>query len=391
MASSQQPTLEAFTAGTTEETVTQTVVAPLETSNIKRQKVESVVNEFAEMCSYMGDMMASIPPHERSPMNSTLYRLLTDEFPGETRLSAAKVVLSASRHVAAAHQSAQALGGEAELPTFGDEQFFMLDSQQFELSQNERGYGLKARFIPYDPVWFHINPRPFVQEHVERICDGDASPGTAELRLEGDDGVSLHLPVSWDVEVFEPAEVNTSVGVDIGENVIYAAAVVDGSGDVADVEMQRGDRFRHYRTELQQRRDRLQEKGDLRGVRQTRGDQERYTEQVLDTASQQIVDKAVEHAPSVIKIEDLTHYRTQARDPIHDWPFALLQEKIAYKAKAAGIPVQTVDPAHSSVTCRQCGQTDREYRDGSDFECRVCGYTVHADVNAAINLANSVP
>jgi IS605 OrfB family transposase len=151
--------------------------------------------------------------------------------------------------------------------------------------------------------------------------------------------------------------------------------------------MEPGREFRHYRERLQEKRDRLGEQGDLRGLRKTRDEQRRYTEQVLDTASREIVDLAVEHAPAKLRLEDLTHYRETAADPIHDWPFAELQGKIAYKAKAEGIPVETVNPRNTSVTCRKCGQTNREYRDGDEFSCTRCGYEVHADVNAAINIA----
>ena len=389
MATNSQQTLTAFTAGTGTQSVTQTVVAPLETSNTKTEKVATVVDEFAEMCSYLGDMMASIEPHERTPNNPALYRLVTREFPGDDRTAGAKVALAATRHVAAGYQSFHARNDGGERPEFGDESFFQLDSQQFEIVENDRGFGIKARFIPYDPVWFHIDPRPYVRDYLDRICNGDAAAGTAEFRLHDDGGVSLHLPVSWDVDVYEPGEVSRTIGVDIGESVIYAAAVVDGSGDVSGVEMERGAEFRHYRERLQEKRDRLQQAGDLRGIKATREDQRRYTEQVLDTASREIVDLAVEHAPVAIQLEDLTHYRETARDPIHDWPFAKLQEKIAYKATAEGIPVEFVDPAYTSVTCRKCGQTNREYRDGTDFSCTRCGYEVHADVNAAINVATA--
>jgi len=389
MATNSQKSLSAFTAGTGTETVTQTIVAPLETSNTKTAKVATVVEEFAEMCSYLGDMMASIDPHRRKRNNAALYRLVTREFPSEDRTAAAKVATGAKDHVVATYESYHARNDGGDRPTFGDGSFFRIDSQQFEIAENDRGFGIKARFIPYDPVWFHIDPRPYVRKYLDRVVNGDASAGTAEFRLHDDGGVSLHLPVSWDVDVYEPADVSRTVGVDIGENVIYAAAVVDGTGDVAGVDMQRGREFRHYRERLQQKRDELQAKGDLRGVKATRGDQRRYTEQVLDTASRAVVDLAVEHAPAAIQLEDLTHYRETARDPIHDWPFAEFQSKIIYKATAEGIPVEIVDPADTSVTCRKCGQTNREYRNGSDFSCTRCGYEVHADVNAAINIATA--
>lgn len=387
--SSQQQSLVDFQADTGTQTVTQTVVCPLETSNTKTQKVATAVDEFAEMCSYLGDMMASISPHERSGNNPALYRILTREFDSENRTVAAKVAKEATRHVAAAYQSFHARNDGGERPTFGDESFFRLDNQQFKIVENERGFGVKANFIPYDPVWFHIKARPYVADYLERICNGDADIGTAELRIHEDGSVAMHLPVSWEIDVYEPADVNTTVGVDIGENVIYAAAVVGANGDVESVEMKPGREFRHYREQLQRKRDRLQQQDDLRGVKATRGDQRRYTEQVLDTASKEIVDLAVEYAPVTIKLEDLTHYRETADDPIHDWPFAEFQEKIAYKAKAEGLPVEIVDPRNTSITCRKCGHSSLVYRNGDEFNCRICGYEVHADVNAAINIAKT--
>lgn len=385
-ASTGQQTLTDFTTGTGTQTVTQTAVTQLETSERKNGKVQTAIDEFQAMCSHLGDMMASLAPHERVPNNPTLYRLVTREFPGDERTVAAKVALAATRHVAAAYQSYHGRGADGERPSFGDGSFFMLDNQQIEIVENGRGYGLKASFIPYKPEWFHINPRGYVADYLERICDGDGSFGTAEFRLAEGGSLTLHLPVSWDVEVYEPGDVDTTVGVDIGESAIYAAAVVDGD-DIAEVTIESGDEFRHYRERLKQKRAELQAQGDLRGVQQCRGEQERYTEQVLDTASREIVDLAVENGPATIQFEELTHYRQQADDAIHDWPFALLQQKIAYKATAEGIPVVSVDPAHTSVTCRQCGQTNREYRDGDEFYCTRCGYQVHADVNAAINIA----
>lgn len=382
----QQPTLEAFTADTTSETVTQTVVLPLETSQRKNGRVQTAIDEFQQMCDHLATMLPSMEPHERNPNNPTLYRLVTREFPSDEREVAAKVALAASRHVAAAFESRRQRGDGGDRPTFGDGDYFMIDNQQLTITENDRGYGVKVNFIPYKPEWFHINTRPYTADYLERIVNGDASYGTAEFHLSDDGDLTMHLPVSWEVEVYEPDDVPASIGVDIGENVIYAAAVVSADG-VDAVEMESGSEFRHYRNRLQEKRDRLGEQGDLRGLRKTRDEQRRYTEQVLDTASRAVVDLAVEYAPAKIRLEDLTHYRKTATDAIHDWPFAELQEKIAYKATAEGIPVETVEPRNTSVTCRKCGQTNRENRNGDLFSCSRCGYEVHADVNAAINIA----
>jgi IS605 OrfB family transposase len=383
--SDSQQTLSAYTAGTGTETVTQTIVAPLQVSQRKLEKVRTAVEEFQAMCRHLNDHMPSIPPHERVPRNPALYRIVTRGFPESERTVSAKVATAATRHVAAAYQSWQSRGRPGERPAFGDGEFFKLDTQQLTLVSNDRGFGLKANFVPYNPEWFHIDPRPYVRSYLERVCDGEATFGTAEFRVR-EESVSLHLPIRWDVEVYEPDDVTTTVGVDIGETAIYAAVVVSGD-EVVTASVKRGAEFRHYRDRLGEKRARLQEQGDLRGVRQCRNEQERYTEQVLDTASREIVDLAVEHSPAKIHLEELTYYREHADDPIHDWPFALLQEKVAYKAAAEGVPVEVVDPKYTSITCRQCGQTNAEYRDGTEFECSRCGYEVHADVNAAINIA----
>lgn len=114
---------------------------------------------------------------------------------------------------------------------------------------------------------------------------------------------------------------------------------------------------------------------------------ERYTDYMTYMKSREVVDVAVEHAPCVIVLENLTNHRKTARDPIHDWPFNQLQEKIAYKATEAGLSVVTVDLAGTSATCRKCGCDDPVCRSGDTFDCLRCDYEVHADVTAAINIA----
>lgn len=381
---SEQPSLADFTAGTTTEPVVQTVVLELETSARKNERVQTGIEEFQEMAGYMANMMPSIPEWEWSPQNNTLYRMVRREFDDAT--VKATTAREAAQHVAESFASWRSRGKDGERPRFGNGSYLILSHQDFDLEENDCGYGLKASFIPYKPEWFHIEPVGYQRDYLERIFEGDADTGSCELHLEPDGTLRAHLVVKWDVEVYEPADVTTTVGVDIGENVIYAAAIVTSDG-VDAVEVQSGREFRHYRNRLDEKRARLMQQNDLRGVKKCRNERERYTEQVLDTASREIVDLAVKHRPAVIALEDLTHYR-ESENAIHDWPFAMLQEKIAYKAKAEQIPVKTVDPYHTSVTCRACGQTNPEYRDGSDFVCTRCGYEVHADVNAAINITH---
>ncbi|OIF91117.1 hypothetical protein A7N06_19635 [Acinetobacter baumannii] len=52
-----------------------------------------------------------------------------------------------------------------------------------------------------------------------------------------------------------------------------------------------------------------------------------------------------------------------------------------------GIEVVYVNPAYSSQACSNCGYVDKDNRrTRSEFECKLCGKRLHADVNASRNL-----
>jgi len=60
---------------------------------------------------------------------------------------------------------------------------------------------------------------------------------------------------------------------------------------------------------------------------------------------------------------------------------------LAYKLQERGGYLCKVDPRHTSQTCSACGAVDRESRESQAvFVCRTCGFRVHADHNAAINI-----
>ncbi|WP_228546165.1 RNA-guided endonuclease InsQ/TnpB family protein [Halegenticoccus tardaugens] len=311
--------------------------------------------------------------------------MLTREF-DDCTLSKANAH-EAAKKVTEAFASWRSNGYPGNRPRFGNGDYLRLRGDQLIIEPNDRGFGAKLSLVPYHPEWFHLRIGDYQREYLQAVVDGEATTGSAEVHLRDDGTANLHLTVKTDVRVYKPGDLSRWVGVDLGENVLYAAAVVHSDGTVAAVDMESGRESRHYRDRLSRKRAELQSKGDLRGVKKCLNEHERYTDHILNVASRRIVDLAADHAPCGIRAEKLTGYRDTADDPIHDWPYAAFQEKIAYKATAAGIPVVFVDPAGTSTTCRKCGQTDPEYRSGTEFACRRCGYEVHADVNAAINIA----
>lgn len=115
----------------------------------------------------------------------------------------------------------------------------------------------------------------------------------------------------------------------------------------------------------------------------------RWVEDLLHRESKALVAEAEKHGCSAIGFEDLTDIRDRMANAkkFHAWTFRRLLDYTAYKAEECGISVEQVNPAYTSQRCSHCGTTLSENRDGDSFSCRKCGYELHADYNAAKNIA----
>src|ERR1700691_5607904 len=61
--------------------------------------------------------------------------------------------------------------------------------------------------------------------------------------------------------------------------------------------------------------------------------------------------------------------------------------QVIYKAALAGVLLVAVDPRNTSRECSHCGHTAMQNRKTQDeFACVQCGFALHADINAAINV-----
>jgi putative transposase len=123
------------------------------------------------------------------------------------------------------------------------------------------------------------------------------------------------------------------------------------------------------------------------------GREKSVTQQLLHTASKQLVAFAESVGARSIVMEDLTgirsskkptHHKQRARN--HRWPFRQCQFYISYKAAAKGIGVEFVSPAHTSQSCPICGHTEKANRNGLKFRCRSCDWQDHADRTGSINI-----
>lgn len=68
---------------------------------------------------------------------------------------------------------------------------------------------------------------------------------------------------------------------------------------------------------------------------------------------------------------------------------AHIPKQIAWNAAKRGVRATRVKSAYSSQECSVCRYTDRANRpDQQTFCCVACGYSTHADLNAATNIAH---
>ena len=98
------------------------------------------------------------------------------------------------------------------------------------------------------------------------------------------------------------------------------------------------------------------------------------------------------YRPSTVVIEDLRlsgmqrkASKTQARK-LARMGTGVLKQHLFFKAQEEGFQVQMVDPAFTSQMCHACGHAHPRQRQGDTFTCSACGYTDHADLNAAKNI-----
>lgn len=145
-------------------------------------------------------------------------------------------------------------------------------------------------------------------------------------------------------------------------------------------------------------RAKLQKKGTKsakRLLRQRSGRERRFARDINHCLSKAIV-RTAQGTSRGIALENLTHIRSRItvgkrqRRVLHSWAFRQLRAFIAYKAQFVGVPVVLVDPAYTSQTCsqcRHCAKANRKSR--AQFLCVACGFSAHADLNAAENIRQS--
>ena len=76
------------------------------------------------------------------------------------------------------------------------------------------------------------------------------------------------------------------------------------------------------------------------------------------------------------------------RRKLNNWNARLLFQKINSLSEENRVLLAYVDAEYTSQKCSSCGAIHKESRAGERYSCVVCGYSLDADTNGAINIRN---
>ncbi|OPY37849.1 MAG: putative transposase DNA-binding domain protein [Methanoregula sp. PtaU1.Bin051] len=180
------------------------------------------------------------------------------------------------------------------------------------------------------------------------------------------------------------------IGVDLNTTGPVAVAADPASGKV----MKLGSNTRYVRSHSVKNCTKLYKTQKLWKLKKIKSRERTLFRNTLHAIGRQIVSFA-DALGSGIKFEKLFNSRSYilqesrnyAEFSFDNGSFYYLQKVVERKARKLGIPVIYVNPAFTSKRCSRCGRFGRRYR--KRFECPHCGYVVHADVNAAFNIASA--
>lgn len=155
-----------------------------------------------------------------------------------------------------------------------------------------------------------------------------------------------------------------------------------------------GKQIKNVRGKYAYLRQKLQSKGTKSAKRLLRKISRKERQFVTDT--NHCISKTIVNMPyDIFALEDLTSIRVQSRKgkdfnrKLNSWAFYQLAQFLEYKAEALGKSVIYVDPRFSSQKCSKCGDIRKSNRKGNSYHCKACGFQLHSDLNAALNIAQA--
>ena len=185
------------------------------------------------------------------------------------------------------------------------------------------------------------------------------------------------------------------MGIDIGIKQLAVASIKDEDGNEINRQFYNGREAGFMRKKYRTTRRKLGQNKKLYAIKKINNKESRRMTDKNHKISRWLVNLAVQEGVGTIVMEKLSGIRQKVNSAkradrnIHNWTFQQLQNFIEYKAELEGINVIYIDPSYTSQKCHRCGHIKKSNRQGNTYHCKECNYEIHADLNAARNIAQS--
>ena len=99
------------------------------------------------------------------------------------------------------------------------------------------------------------------------------------------------------------------------------------------------------------------------------------------------------HGVAVLRLENIKGMKRGKRvsRKLSHWSSRDIFAALEQKAERCGVRIERCNPRWTSQRCSSCGWVRKRNRKGEQFECSHCGNAMNADLNAALNIAASLP
>ena len=358
------------------EKMTVTAKIQISVSEVEQTLLDKTMSVYRDACNYVSNYVFKTHDLKQFSLNKILYSSLREKFGLKSQMAQ-----SVFKTVIARYKTILENQKEWIKPSFKNPQYDLVWNRDYSLTQN---------CFSVNTIDGRVKLQYFAKGMDKYFDHTIYKFGTAKL-VNKHGKYFLHIPVTYDVEESNIADVCNVVGVDRGIN--FIVATYDSKHKSTFVSgrfiKQKRAKYKQLRKELQMRKT-PSSRRRLKAIGQR---ENRWMQDVNHCVSKALVKQNPKH--TLFVIEDLSGVRS-ATERVHrknryvsvSWSFYDLEQKLMYKAKRNQSSVIKVDPRYTSQCCPVCGHIEKTNRNKKIhlFTCKNCGYKSNDDRVGAMNL-----
>ena len=356
--------------------MTVTAKIQVSVSEVEQTLLDKTMSVYRDACNYVSNYVFKTHDLKQFSLNKILYSSLREKFGLKSQMAQ-----SVFKTVIARYKTIFENQKEWIKPSFKKPQYDLVWNRDYSLTQN---------CFSVNTIDGRVKLQYFAKGMDKYFDHTIYKFGTAKL-VNKHGKYFLHIPVTYDVEESNIADVCNVVGVDRGIN--FIVATYDSKHKSTFVSgrfiKQKRAKYKQLRKELQMRKT-PSSRRRLKAIGQR---ENRWMQDVNHCVSKALVEQNPKH--TLFVLEDLSYVRSATervrrknRYVSVSWSFYDLEQKLMYKAKRNQSSVIKVDPRYTSQCCPVCGHIEKTNRNKKIhlFACKNCGYKSNDDRVGAMNL-----